>query len=151
MFKKGFMLLLCLILTSQLSVVGCGSNESSQPEVNLEEVASYSDQEVVEYLQGQGFVFEIDEHTSTFTTTYVYVSNQNSGIVFQKVTNPILGVHYTWKNRDINDEWADIRSSYDNDSAEEQKQFSEFEKWIQSEGLSIQQLTGALDYYEAME
>ena len=145
--KKSILLILVAIL---LTVVFCGCEKSNNSKENGfdENVSEFSDSQVIEYLENQGYVFEISEHTAVYTTKYVFVSNAENGIVFQKYINPLIGTHYTWKNGDINDEWADIRSEYENEKDEEKQQYKEYKKWLKFQGLSSAQLTSALDFYE---
>lgn len=53
------------------------------------------------------------------------------------------------ENEDINSEWCDIRSDYENNTAEKEKQYSEYEKWCKKLGISTMQLTDAIDYYQS--
>ena len=124
--------------------------ENDRKTKKLEEISEYSDLEVIEYLEDEGFEFEATQTTGTGTyyTYYIYVSNPKNEIIFQKYTNPFLGVQYLWKNDDINEEWAYIKSTYKNKEEGELQQFEEYEEWIESLGLTSQQLTDALDYYE---
>lgn len=141
-----------IIILSIIIVIGIiyfvltGINKNEK--LNKEKIATYSNVEVIEYLQDQGYKFENTELTSRYTTKYVYVSNENNEIVFQKFINPLIGTNYSWKNSNINDEWADIKSTYNNDSVEERRQYREYEKWLEYEGLTSKQLTDALDYYQ---
>ena len=140
--------LACVLLAITPIVNTVLSKEYTIDTTNLMEISEYSDMEVLEYLNGQGYEFEISELGSSYITEYVYVSNDNNGIIFQKYSNPLIGTHYTWTNEDINDEWADIRSEYENDKEEEKKQYKEYKKWLESEGLTTNQITSVLDYYE---
>lgn len=106
-----------------------------------------SDFQIIDYLFKQGFDFQADESTSVHTTQYIYVSSEENEILIQKIKNPLLGNMYTWCNQDVNDEWAEIKNTYENDSMEEKQQYREYEKWLDYHGLSSSQVTDALDYY----
>ena len=109
--------------------------------------STFSEQQIIEYLFRQGFDFQARESTSVYTTQYIYVSSEENEIAFQKIKNPILGNIYTWCNKDVNEEMAEIKKTYENDTLEKQRQYNEYEKWLDYHGLTSSQLTDALDYY----
>lgn len=135
-----------------LSVLAACGNKTTDDlgKTTTKDLSNYSHPEIVEYLEGEGFEFSYEVYEETFTTTYVYVNNKNNAIAFQKIDNPIIGVQYKWKNGDINEEWADIWSTYENDSMEKQRQYDAYEKWLSAEGITTNQLVGAMDYYETI-
>lgn len=115
---------------------------------NQEDPSTYSKKEVIEYLERRGYSFENTEFViSTSTTKYVYVTNKDNKIVFQRIYNKFVGTMYEWQNGDINKSWADMKYSYENNTLEEKDQERAFKKWIENERLTVSQLTEALDYY----
>lgn len=116
---------------------------------NEKDMSQLTDSQVVEYLCEQGFEFQADELESVYTTQYIYVSSNENEIIFQKIINPIIGILYTWRNGDVNDSMAEVKSTYKNDTEEEKQQYREFEKWLNYHGLTVKQFTDALDYYHS--
>lgn len=114
---------------------------------NEEDKSNLSEPQVIDYLFKQGFDFKAEELTSVYTTQYIYVSSEENEIAFQKIKNPLIGNMYSWCNRDVNDEWAEIKNTYENDTPEERQQYTEYRKWLDYHGLTSYQLTDALDYY----
>ena len=144
----GILIAIILVLVTVIVVGIILSTNKAIEERKKEEISKYTAREVVEYLEEQGYEFENMESTvGTYTTKYVYVSNKDNGIIFQKFVNPLIGSNYSWKNNDINSEWADIRSTYENDKLEEKRQYWAYEKWLEYEGLTSKQITDALDYH----
>lgn len=119
--------------------------------ISKKDVSLYSASEVIEYLEDKGYSFEAMESTpAIYTTQYIYVDHNENEIAFQRINNPILGILYSWNNADINDEWAEIKNTYENDTLEKERQFSNYEKWLKDLGLTTKQLTSALDYYDSV-
>ena len=141
--KKSIVLLICFALLFVSS--GC----SNRDEVTSIDKSGFSDADVIEYLQNQGFEFSATEG-STGSTKYIYVSHNDSEIAFQKITNMYIGIMYLWKNGDINDEWAAMKSTYENDSDGEKRQFKAYKKWLEYHNLTSKQVTDALDYYASI-
>ena len=140
--KKTLILFMCLIALFAIS--GCNNKDDSA----TIDKSGFSDAEVIDYLQNQGFEFSATEG-STGSTKYIYVSNPENEIAFQKITNTYLGLMYSWQNGDVNDEWAEMKSTYNNDTDDKQKQFNEYEKWLKYHNLTSKQITDALDYFES--
>lgn len=140
--KKLIALIMCMIVIFAFS--GCNDKNDS----TSVDKSGFSDADVIEYLQNQGFEFSATEG-STGSTKYIYVSHNDSKIAFQKITNTYIGILYSWKNGDINDEWAEMKSTYENDTDEEKKQFKAYEKWLEYHNLTSKQVTEALDYYDS--
>lgn len=143
----GILIAIILVLVTVIVVGIVLSTNKAIKERKKEEISKYTAREVVEYLEEQGYKFKNSEYTYIYTTKYVYVSNENNSIAFQKITSNIIGISYSWKNGDINDAWPEIKSTYKNKTDEEEKQYKEYEKWLEYEGLTTKQLTDALDYY----
>ena len=141
-------LFIVFFIFSVLLLTGCQKNNSLSNNEEIIDKSKFSAPKVIEYLESRNFQFRIDEHTSIKTTRYVYVPNDESGITIQKITNYYLGTMYLWKNEDINDEWAYIRGEYQNDSDNEKKQYKEYQKWLEYEGLTTKQVVEALDYFD---
>jgi hypothetical protein len=137
--KKIIFLFMCMLVIIAFS--GC------KDDITSIDKSEFSDADVIEYLQNQGFEFSATEG-STGSTKYIYVSHNDSDIAFQKITNTYIGIMYSWKNGDINDEWAEMKSTYENDTDGEKKQFKAYEKWLEYHYLTSKQVTDALDYYE---
>ena len=133
---------MCFVVLFTFS--GCNNEDDS----TIIDKSGFSDADVVEYLQSQGFEFSATEG-STGSTKYIYVSHNDSEIAFQKITNTYIGIMYSWKNSDINDEWAEMKSTYENNTDGEKKQFKAYEKWLEHHNITSKQVTGALDYYES--
>ncbi|MBP3480173.1 MAG: hypothetical protein J6K66_01040 [Clostridia bacterium] len=130
-------------------------NRSITGDVSFDEdVSAYSDWQVISYLEENGYNFKASEMTrtyttSTYTTRYIFVYDSEFEICFQKITNSLIGKRYSWKNSNTNDEWAQIKDTYENDNNEKEEQYSEYKKWLKHLGLTSKQVTDALDYYES--
>ncbi len=118
-------------------------------DMTSENIEKYTNAGVIEYLEDKGFKFSLSALLSSYgSTEYVHVSNPENNISFQRYTNPMIGTTYCWNDSSVNDEWADIQSSYENDKAEELTQFKKYEKWLKFMKLSSSQIVDALDYYK---
>lgn len=114
----------------------------------LNDKTNLSASEVVNYLQKQGYEFESTKSTvSQNTTYYIYADNKNEKISFQRIDNVFLGVMYEWKDSTINDEWAEIKKTEENDTTAKKKQYEAYQKWLTKLGLNDTQIIEALDYY----
>lgn len=135
-----------LVIIASAFLMACGKKEE---EVNTKDISAFSDKQVIEYLEDKGYTFSAMQSIREDATKYIYISNKNNGIIIQKYDNHLIGTHYVWKNEDINSEWCDIRIDYENNTAEKEKQYSEYEKWCKKLGISTMQLTDAIDYYQS--
>ena len=149
--KAMFITALCIFFVSILLLIisptinqAISENEHSQSDISL-----YSEIEVITYLETNGYIFHATKNTSsTYTTKYIFTTNNENDISISRMSSPILGTCYLWKNEDINDKWAEIKNTYENDTIEKENQFSGYQKWLKHLGLSSRQLTDALDYYD---
>ena len=148
MKKNIVIIILSIIIAIESIYIIVSTVSNNLTATKKEDVSKYTASEVIEYLKNQGYEFENSEYTYIYTTKYTYVSNKNNKIRFQKITNNIIGISYSWQNGDINDKWPEITSTYKNTSDEEKKQYQEYEKWLEYEGLTTSQITEALDYYD---
>lgn len=139
--KRLLALIICVFVC--LGFSGCNNEDDS----GTIDRSTFSNSDVIEYLKSQGFEFSATE-SSTGSTKYIYVSHNDSEIAFQKITNAYIGTLYSWKDGNINDEWAEMKSTYENDTDGEKKQFNAYEKWLKYHNLTSKQVTEALDYMQ---
>lgn len=107
--------------------------------------------EVIEYLEKKGYTFEIQDYTYTYSTHYVVLRNDDEGIWIQKIINELTGTMLSFKNDQINDEFADITSESANKTKEEEQQYEAYLNWLKDMGLTKMQLVDALDFYDTMQ
>lgn len=107
--------------------------------------------EVIEYLEDKGYMFETQDDTNIYTTHYIILRNDNEGIWIQKLDNELIGTMLSFKNDQINDEFADMTSESANETKEEQQQYEAYMNWLEDMGLTKMQLIDALDFYDAMQ
>jgi hypothetical protein len=113
----------------------------------LNNKTNLSANEVVEYLQSKGYKFEALKSTLTqYTTYYIYVNNDD--IAFQLIDNIFTGTMYSWKNNKINDDWAEINETTENNTTAKKKQYEAYQEWLNELGLNDTQIIEALDYYK---
>ncbi len=55
---------------------------------------------------------------------------------------------YSWQKDNINDEWAEIKNTEENDTTAKKKQYEAYQNWIKKLGLNDTQIIEALDYYK---
>ena len=106
--------------------------------------------EVVKYLESKGYTFETQDFMQTYLTHYIILRNDNEGIWIQKLDNELIGTMLSFKNDQINDEFADMTSESANETKEEQQQYEAYLNWSEDMGLTKMQLVDALDYYDNM-
>lgn len=113
----------------------------------LNNKTNLSASEVVKYLQNKGYEFDASKSTLTqYTTYYIYVSNDD--IAFQRIDNVFTGTMYSWKNDKINDDWAEIKETEENNTTAKKKQYEAYQDWLNRLGLNDTQIIEALDYYK---
>ncbi len=154
--KKYILIVLLIALVLSCGCSKNGNNPSNSyddvsNQVNSDQISKFTDLEVIEFLEKQGYLFSATGFNENSNTQYIYVSNTENEICFQKIINRFIGTHYYWKNDDINSEWADIKSNYENVKDEEKKQYDEYKKWLEFQGLTSKQLTDALDCYQILQ
>lgn len=106
--------------------------------------------EIIEYLENEGYTFEIQDYENIYTTHYIILRNDDEGIWIQKVINELIGTMLSFKNEQINEEFADITSESSNETKEEQQQYEAYINWLADMGLTKMQLVEALDFYDSM-
>lgn len=104
--------------------------------------------EVMEYLQSNGYKFEVEDYTYIYTTHYVILRNDADGIWIQKIINDLTGTYLTFKNDLINDEHANITSEAANETEDKKQQYKAFLNWLEDMGLTKRQLNDVLDLYD---
>lgn len=139
--KKIIITISIVILLIILSITSLFIIQKSNNKTNL------SDKEVVEYLQNKGYVFSASKSTLTqYTTYYIYASNDD--IAFQRIDNVFIGIMYSWKDDKINDDWAEIKKTEENNTTAKEKQYKAYQEWLDKLGLNDTQIIEALDYYK---
>ena len=142
MKKNHLIIILCIVIVILLIIIGYFIFYKSSYTKNT----NLSEQELVTYLQNKGYKFSANKDTiTTITTYYIYVDNGD--IAFQRIDNPYLGTIYSWKNDNINNEWANILEPDKNTKENEKQQYSEYLKWLNNIDLSKSQIITVLDYY----
>lgn len=106
--------------------------------------------EVIEYLEDKGYMFETQDYTYIYTTHYIILRNDEEGIWIQKIISEISDNQLTFRNKQINDESADMTSESTNETKEEQQQYEAYLNWLEDMGLTKMQLVDALDFYDSM-
>lgn len=141
--KKVIVIASIIILLIILSIASIFIIKKLNNKTNL------SAKEVVTYLQDKGYEFDASKSTLTqYTTYYIYVNNSKEKIAFQRIDNVFTGIMYNWKNDNINDEWAEIKNTEENDTTAKKKQYEAYQKWLNKLGLNDTQIIEALDYYK---
>lgn len=119
--------------------------------INTKDNSNLSSSEVIEYLENEGYTFETEDYADLYPTHYIILRNDNEGIWIQKLTNELVGTMLSFKNDQINDEFADITSESANETTQEEQQYEAYENWLKDMGLTKMQLVDALDFYDTMQ
>ena len=106
--------------------------------------------EVIEYLENEGYTFETQDYTHIYTTHYIILRNDSEGIWIQKIDDELIGTMLSFKNDQINDEFADMTSESTNETKEEQQQYEAYMNWLEDMGLTKMQLVNSLEFYDSM-
>lgn len=107
--------------------------------------------EVIQYLEERGYTFEVQDYTYIYTTHYIILKNDDEGIWIQKIVDELTGTMLSFKNKQINNEFADITSESANETKEEQQQYEAYINWLEDMGLTKMQVVDALDFYNATQ
>ena len=102
--------------------------------------------QIFDCLRAKGYCFRT---IHTGTTRFVYVSSQYSSVVFMKRYSTLTGSSYTWSNKRVNQEWAEMWNVYRNETEDQKKQYEDFLRWARFEGLQPWQIISVLDWFEA--
>ena len=105
--------------------------------------------QIYDYLRARGYCFSTIHTAVGGTTRFVYVSNQFSSVVFMKQYSTLTGSSYTWSNKRVNPEWAEMWFLHRNETIAQQQQYEDFQKWLRFEGLQPWQIISVLDWFEA--
>lgn len=143
--KKITAFLLALVMIT--SFVACSKTKQSEESNQIpEDVASYSPQEVYEYLISNDISFSYN--TGDFDAKYCVVQEYNNGnfVTYQYCSHPILGDWYVFNDDSINDESVEFGNDQD-ETPETLEQAEAYEKWLEKYGISETQLNAAIEYY----
>lgn len=149
--KKNIIILLFIIIII-LAIYGIiflihgeNSNSTETFEVKKNDWSNLTSTELIDKFQSDGYEISVNLYSST--TAYITLENKNEGIYIQRVQNTLIGGMLSFKNRNINDELADLIDISRNNTDEEKQQYKYFEKWSSQYNVSKTQLTAMLDYY----
>lgn len=105
--------------------------------------------QIYDYLRAKGYYFGTVHAAVAGTTKSIYVSNQYSSVVFMKQYSTLTGSSYTWSNKRVNQEWAEMWFLHRNETDGQRQQYEDFIRWLRFEGLQPWQIVSALDWFEA--
>lgn len=124
---------------------------SSNIKIEKRDNTNLSSYEIITYLESKGYSFETQDVIQTYLTHYIILRNDSEGIWIQKLDNELVGTMLSFKNDQINDEFADMTSESSNETKEKQQQYKAFINWLEDMGLTKMQLINALNFYDAMQ
>lgn len=116
--------------------------------------SEYSTKDVFEYLESCGFLYKHETSEYIYTTTYdmLCLNDEQSRVLLQRIDNQLTGVIYAYSDSAVAvGATADILDYEKNKSNEEKLQYSAYLYWIDSCGLTQEQIIEVLDYFAEIE
>lgn len=111
-----------------------------------------NDTELIEMLKKEGYNIEVTSSNASSVTTYIILSNDTEGIIIQRIYNPYIGTQMTFRDKNLNDEYADLLYSGDNDTNEKEQQYKAYQSWLEKYNITKTQLSDMLDtYYDEID
>ncbi len=137
--KRYFILI--IVATIFMNCIGCSKDKREI------DTSTFSNQEIIAYLEEKGYIFEKHRFESSQNTIYVTLTNEVDKIRIQKIKGTYIGTMYTFQNANYNNEHANILIISRNDE-DEKIQYSAYEKWLKSINLTDNQIISVLNYYD---
>lgn len=131
------------IITSTVLIV---KSNDTQAEKQKNDNSNLDDEEVIKYLESQGYTFQRSVYSTLKSTINTTLTNKDN-IWVQKLVGPDIFTIYTFNNTEIDGKLANIINS-DNNDDEQMIQYSAYQDWLKKVNLSNEQIISALDYYD---
>ena len=156
MQKKNVIIIILsiVIIAMAIAIICLLCFKSSSKEVNSGK--SYSidgskmnDEELLKMFEKEGYSIDITTRNTSVTTTYILLTNTTEGITIQRMYNPYIGTQMTFRDENVNDEYADLLYSEDNDTNEKKRQYKAYQSWLEKYNITKTQLSDMLDRYYA--
>lgn len=115
---------------------------------NMTDTTNFSTEQVLKYLEENGYIFEKVTYESDANTIYVTVRNKKNNIDLKKIKNSYIGTWYIFHNQAYNNDYADILEIDKNNDADKKLQYSAYKKWLEKINLDDSQIVAVLNYYD---